>query len=261
MCGSPSTIHSAMAFPAAGPSSHPHRRGGPQTLDLGRLAEDRHAVGGEREQPVDGVLHADRRVSEDLGHELEGVLHLGVEVGLGERQLGRGERRRLERGDLLRVVVDRAVRVRADLEARAVLALVHEGVHVANDRVLDLGRRPREARHRSDVDHLVHHRRERDGRAGHACEERAPDTAGDDDGLRLDRPPGRAHATNASAFDVEADGLGVREDGETAVRDRSLTHQTFLRAPSRRHRRRACRSRRRGSTRRRTARAPRSPPA
>ena len=207
------------------PLPHPDRRGGPQTLDLGRLAEDRHAVGGEREQAVDGVLHADRRVSEDLGHELDGVLQLGVEVGLGERQLGRGERRRLERGDLLRVVVDRAVRVRADLEARAVLALVHEGVHVANDRVLDLGRRPREARHRSDVDHLVHHRRERDGRAGHACEERAPDTAGDDDGLRLDRPPGRAHATNAPTFDVEADGLGVRDDRETAVCDRSLAHQ------------------------------------
>ena len=45
-------------------------------------------------------------------------LHLRVEVLLRERELGRRERRLLDRGDLLGVVEDRAVRVRADLEAR-----------------------------------------------------------------------------------------------------------------------------------------------
>ena len=153
------------------------------------------------------------------------MLHLGVEVRSRERELGRGERSRLDRRDLLGIVVDRAVRVRADLEACAVLPLVHEGIHVADDRILDLLARRGEARHRPDVDHLVNHRNERDVCAGHAREERAPDTAGDDDGLRLDRSSRRANATNAPAFDVEAGRLDVREDGETAICDRSFSHQ------------------------------------
>ena len=40
----------------------------------------------------------------------------------------------------------------------AVLALVHDHVHVADDRELDRPARRLEARHRPDVDHLVHHR-------------------------------------------------------------------------------------------------------
>ena len=52
-----------------------------------------------------------------------------------------------------------------------------------------------EHRHRPDVDHLVDRRRQRDRRAGHPRDPRAPDAAGDDDGLGLDRrrrPCGRA---------------------------------------------------------------------
>ena len=41
------------------------------------------------------------------------------------------------RRDLVGVERDRAVGVGADLEAGALLALVHVGVHVADDRVLD----------------------------------------------------------------------------------------------------------------------------
>ena len=50
------------------------------------------------------------------------------------------------------------VRVGADLEPGAVLALVHVRVHVADDRELDALFASRETRHRPDVDHLVHRR-------------------------------------------------------------------------------------------------------
>ena len=105
----------------------------------------------------------------------------------GERQLGRRQRRLLDRGDLVGVVEDRPVRVGADLEPAAVLALVHVRVHVAHDRVLDRALGVGEARHRADVDHLVHGRRERDRRAGHARDARAPARRTDDDDARSRR--------------------------------------------------------------------------
>jgi hypothetical protein len=79
----------------------PHRGGGPQALDLGRLTEDRVAVGGQREQAVDGVADLGALVAEELGHELERLLELRVEVVLGERQLGGGELALLDGGDVL----------------------------------------------------------------------------------------------------------------------------------------------------------------
>ena len=91
-----------------------------------------------------------------------------VEVVLRERELGRRKRRLLDRRQILRVVEDRAVRVRPDLEPGAVLALVHVRVHVADDRELDVALRVGEPVRRADVDHLVHCRRERDAGAGHA---------------------------------------------------------------------------------------------
>ena len=72
----------------AGAFLDPHRGGGPQALDLGSLAEDRHAVGGEGEQPVDRVLLLCTLVSDDLGHELERMLVLIGEVVGGEGELG-----------------------------------------------------------------------------------------------------------------------------------------------------------------------------
>ena len=65
----------------------------------------------------------------------------GVEVLLGERQLGRRQRRGLDRRDVVGVHQDRPVRVRADLQVAAVLALVHVRVHVADDRVARSRRR------------------------------------------------------------------------------------------------------------------------
>ena len=178
----------------AGALLDPDRGRRPQALDLGRLAEQRHAVAGDRQQAVDRVLHADRLVADDLGHQLERELHLRVEVLLGERQLGRRERRLLDRRDVVGVEHDRPVRVGADLEARALLALVHVGVHVADDRVLDQPLGVGEPRRRADVDHLVDHRRERDRGAGHARDPRAPHAAGDHDPVGVDVAAGGAHA-------------------------------------------------------------------
>ena len=202
----------------------PHRGGRPQAGDLGRLAQHRQPVRGHREQPVDRVLHADGLVADDLGHQLERLLHLQLEVGLRERQLGRRERRLLDRGDLVGVVEHRAMRVGADLEAAALLALVHVGVHVAHDRELDADAR-REARHRADVDHLVDHRRERDRRARHPREARAPDPAADHDAPGLEIAAGRAHAAHASVLDVDAEDLGVGADGQRPGRHGGLAHQ------------------------------------
>ena len=67
----------------------PDRSDGPETLDLGRLAEDRHPVRGQRQEPVDGVPDAHPFIAEDVGDELERLLHLELEVLLGERQFGR----------------------------------------------------------------------------------------------------------------------------------------------------------------------------
>ena len=115
----------------------PDRGRGPQPLDLA-LAEDRAAVAGQREQAVDRVAHLRALGAEQLGHQLVGLLELGVEVVGGERHLGRRQLGLLDRGDVLGLVQDRAVGVGADLHVGAVLALVAEGVHVADDREGDL---------------------------------------------------------------------------------------------------------------------------
>ena len=202
MCDSPFTIHSATDLPTPGPSFTHTAAVDQRPFTSGSLAEDRHPVGRQRDEPVDRVLHPDRLVADDLRHQLERVLHLIGEVRLRERELGRGERRLLDRRDLLRVVEDRAVGVGADLEADAVLALVHEHVHVAHDRELDRARRALEARHRADVDHLVHGRRERDVGACHPREQRAPHPARDHDHLGLDRAARGVHAPDAAVLDV-----------------------------------------------------------
>ncbi len=66
------------------PLLDPNRRTTPQVADVG-LTDQRHGVGGERKQPVDPVAHL------GLGqhrHQLDRLFQLGVEVVLGQRQLG-----------------------------------------------------------------------------------------------------------------------------------------------------------------------------
>ena len=176
----------------AGALLDPDRGGRPEPGDLA-LAQDRVAVAGQREQAVDGVAHLRALGAEQLGHQLVGLLELGVEVVVGEGHLGRRELGLLDRGDVLGLVEDRAVGVGADLHVGAVLALVAEGVHVADDREGDLPLRLRQLRAGTDADHLVHRGRQRDADAGHVAELRAPHAGRDDDGLRLDVTARRAH--------------------------------------------------------------------
>ena len=84
------------------------------------------------------------------------MLILKVEVFLREWELGGGQGSSSVRRQFIWAVKDCAVRVRTDLEPGAVLTLVHEGVHVANDWPLDIALAVGEERHGADVLHLVH---------------------------------------------------------------------------------------------------------
>ena len=166
--GSPSVIHSATVFAMPGASliqmaAADHS---PFTSGVSPSSGIPSAVSDSR--PLIAWRMPTRLVAQDVGHQLERLLELRVEVLLGERQLGRRQRRLLDRGDVVGVHQDRPVRVRADLHVAAVLALVHVRVHVAHDRERDLAGRLGQDRHRPDADHLVHRGRQRDRGAGHA---------------------------------------------------------------------------------------------
>src|ERR1019366_49287 len=159
----------------------------------------------------DGVANADFLVAQELRHQLQGVLELGVEVVLGEGHLGGREGGLFNGGDLVGRDDDRTVRVGADFEVAAVLALVHVGVHVANDRVGNLADRVREEWDRPDADHLVHDRRQRDRGAGHARDAWAPHAAANGDDVGVDVAGTGAHGPDTPAVfgEVDAEDLGV----------------------------------------------------
>ena len=184
--GSPSTIHSASARPTPGPSLTHTAAADQRPRTSGVSPRIGRPSGVSESRPLIAYL-----MPTDSSPTISGISSSACsiccdEVVLGERQLGRRQRRLLDRGDLVGVVQDRAVGVRADLEPAAVLALVHVRVHVAHDRELDRALGAGEVRHRADVDHLVDGRRERDRRAGHARQARAPDAAGDHHDVGLD---------------------------------------------------------------------------
>ena len=98
-CGSisgvPSVIHSATVLAIPGASLIQIAATDQRPLTSGVSPRIGLPSGVSEMRPLIAQLHADALVAEDVGHELERVLHLRVEVLLGERQLGRGERRRL----------------------------------------------------------------------------------------------------------------------------------------------------------------------
>ena len=204
----------------------PHRGGGPEPAHLGRLAEDRQAVGRERQQPVDRVLDAHGLVAEDLRHELERVLHLLDEVVLRERQLGGGERRLLDRGDLLGVVQDRPVRVGARPRARSPswrsYMFVSMSRTIGNSIALF-----ESAKCGTGPTSIIWWTAGVSGIDAPASlrDARAPDAAGDHDVLGLHVTAVGAHAPHAPALDVDAGHLGVRRDGERAGALRLLAHE------------------------------------
>ena len=94
------------------PLLDPDGGGRPEVAHLGDLTQTRHGVGGERQQAVGGVL--DLGVAQHV-HQLDGLLHLGVEVVGRERHLGGRQRRLLVGRDVVGVVEDGPVGVGAHL--------------------------------------------------------------------------------------------------------------------------------------------------
>ena len=222
--GSPCTIHSATDLPTPGPS-FTHTAAADQSPCTSGVSPSSGSPSGVSESsPLIAYLMPTDSSPRISGTSCKRVLELQLEVLLRERQLGRRERRLLDRRDLVGLVEDRPVRVRADLEPLPVLALVHVRVHVADDRELDRGLRRQEPRHRADVDHLVHGRRQRDRRAGHPRDARAPDAARDHDELGLDVAAGRAHAPHAAVLDVDRRAPRCSRTPQRARRLRALAH-------------------------------------
>ena len=100
---SPWTISSATVLPTPGPSliqtaaaDHSPRTSGvsPSSGIPSEVTDSR---------PLIAYFTPTRLVADDLGHQLERLLHLRLEVVLRERQLGRRQRRLLDRRDLVGV--------------------------------------------------------------------------------------------------------------------------------------------------------------
>ena len=122
------------------------------------------------------------------------------------------------------------MRVGSDLHRAVLLALVHEGVHVAHDGVADLVAGGAEEVDRADVRHLVDCRRERNRGAGQLRDAGAPHPAGDDRVLDLDRAPGgddrpQAGTSGRPGFEFESRDLRPVQDRERAPRQGPLPHQ------------------------------------
>src|ERR1039458_9405541 len=192
---------------------------------LRRLAEQRVTVRRHGDKPIDGITDARPLVSQQIRHQLEGLEQLRVEVILGERHLGRRQHRFLDGRDVVGTDDDRPVRVRADLHVAAVLALVHVGVHVPDDRVADLPHGAFEQRDGPDADHLVHDRGERDPGARHPRDARAPYAAADRARAGLDVALGGTDPGNCAAVGVDAQHLGAGQHPQRARLLRLLAHQ------------------------------------
>ncbi len=193
----------------------------PQPARGGGLADQRHPVGGERHQAVEGA-HALRAA--DGGQEPRRLLGGALEV------LGReGQDRRLlaavrPRPDRLGVDEPRLVVVVADPVGVADLAEVEVGVLVAQQRVRDLARLPGELGQRRGDRVLVHDRREREPDAREPRHLRAPDAGGEHDRARADPPAGGLDRADLPALELEAGDLGVAE-GLHARGDRGARHR------------------------------------
>ena len=145
--------------PAAGRVRDPDRLGQPQPARRGALAQQREAVGRERHQAVEGARDLD--VAQRRQHPARLRARRGEVVG-GEGQLRRA----------LGIGQARLVAVVADRVGVGDLAEVHRVVLVAQDRVHDLARLPRELGQRRRVGELVLDRHER-----HVEPRREPATA------------------------------------------------------------------------------------
>ena len=233
-------IHSAIRRALPGPLLDPHRRCRPEALHLGGLAQHLLRVRSQGQQPVHRVSHPG--AGEQFAHQLARLFELRDEVLGREGHLGRRALRLRQRGNVVGAHKNRPVAVGADLHRVVALPLVHEGVHVAHDRVVDFVAGSAEEVDRAEVGHLVNRGRERNRRAGHRGDARAPDAAGDDHVLDLDRAAGGddgAHsgAAERSPVDLQTEHLRVLQHGKRASRPRPFTADGS--GPDRVHDRRA----------------------
>ncbi len=221
----------------------PYRSGRPQTLDLGHFAEAGHGVRGERQQAVDGVF--DLGITQHV-HQLDGLLHLGVEVVGRKRHFGRRQRSFLVRRDLVGMMEDGPVGVGADLHGAGRLPLVAEGVHVPHDGVADLIVGLGQHVDGADVGHLVHGGDQRNVGVGHVGHLVGPHAAGDDHVVALDPALVGEHGLHlAPAVDIDVavlgldvEDLGIGEDLQRALVHGLLAHHSAgLERVDHRHRR------------------------
>ncbi len=200
----------------------PDGRHRPQPFDLRRLADEREAVGRQRQQAVDGV--ADGVVAEH-GHQFQGALHRRLEVVLGEGHLGRRKGGLFDGRDVVGIHQDRPVVIGADFHVTTVLALVGVEIHVADDGVVDLAWLLGQHGDRPDADHLVDGGRQGDAGPGHLGDARTPDAAADDDDLGRNVPLIGAHAAHAAIDHIHAGDLDAREDAQRTLADGIFAHQ------------------------------------
>ena len=152
------------------------------------------------------------------------MLVLQIEVFLRERHLRRRQSGLLVGRNLTCLVQDRAVRVRADLQTGSVLPFVHEGVHVADDRPLDIALGVRKERDRADVLHLVNRGRQRNRSTCHLCDSWAPATTGDDDVLGVDGSAVGHDCGHMTVGHFDIHDLGVRQACQGVHLLRLLAH-------------------------------------
>ena len=152
------------------------------------------------------------------------MLVLQIEVFLCERHLRGRQGCLLIRGDLVRFVQDRSVCVGADLQTGAVLTLVHERVHVADDRPFDVALGVGEERNGTDVLHLVNRGSERNSRAGHGCDARTPAPAGDHHIFGFNRAAIGHNCGNAPVGHFDVENFGVRQTAQCPQLLGTLTH-------------------------------------
>jgi hypothetical protein len=190
----------------------PHGLADPQTADGGALANDRGAVGREREHAVERAGRVRRPHPAGQGGQEPGGLGLGdLEVGGGERRDRRGQPPLARPAQLVLGGGDRLVPVVADRVVVGAVAEVHRHVLVAQDRVDDLARLAGELGQRVGPDELVLHGQQGDGHARHRGHRRPPDPGAHQHPLALDRAAVGDDPAHAAVADVEAG------DGDAAL--------------------------------------------
>ena len=200
---------------------HPDRLAQPQPACRGGLADQRHAVGRERHQAVEGA-HA--LGAPDRGQQPRRLLGGAGEVLRAEGQDGRLLAVRAPRPDVVGVDEPRLVVVVADPVAVADLAVVEARVLVAQQRMHDLAGLPGQLGQGRGDRVLVHDRREREVHAGEPRHLRPPDAGREHDGAGADAAAGRLHRADLPALELEAGHLRVAEGPHARV-DRRGRHR------------------------------------